>query len=107
MRLHRSISLSIVVVAAGLAGCAQLRTPAPATAPPPAAPAEDAPSVAGLANATITAGDGALSERGYTATVTQDATTYWWHPAGSCVRVVTADDHYKVVAPALASECGH
>jgi hypothetical protein len=57
-------------------------------------------------DATVVSGDTALRSRGFTVAVTHHLTTYWWHPAGSCVRVVTADDHYKVVEPVIASECG-
>ena len=106
MRQHRLIPLPILVAALGLAGCGQLLAPPTDSAPPSSAPAEDAPSVVDLVDVTIAAGDKALTSRGYIAAVTHNTTTYWWHPAGSCVRVVIADDHYKVVEPVSASDCG-
>jgi hypothetical protein len=106
MHQHLQIMMPILVVAIGLSGCERQSTMSNAPVPPSPVPAVVAPSVTDLVGATIIAGATALTSRGYTAAVTHDITTYWWHSAGSCVRVVVADDHYKVVEPVTISDCG-
>lgn len=81
----------------------------PTTAPPAASlpmPAADAPSVADLKGARGSSGESELQRRGYTVARQQGLTSFWSHPAGNCVRVVTANGRYATVATVPASNCG-
>ncbi len=87
---------------AGLAGC-NASAPPSSSAPPPA---KTAPSVADLVDARGSSGEMELSNRGYSPARTQGLTTYWWHSAGACVRVVTAQGRYKTVQSTASTDCG-
>ena len=95
-------ALVVCGLGAGLAGCNSSAPPS-SSAPPPA---RTAPSVADLVNARGSSGEAELNDRGYSPARTQGLTTYWWHPAGACVRVVTAQGRYKTVQSTAATDCG-
>lgn len=86
----------------GLTGCNSSAPPS-SSAPPPA---KSAPSVADLVDARGSSGEMELNNRGYSPARTQGLTTYWWHPAGACVRVVTSQGRYKTVQSTAAADCG-
>ena len=104
---HRSrLALPCILVAAiGVVGCAQQSSLPNPTAPPPSAPATNPASNADLLDAKISDGENALTSRGYVSVKTEDVTTYWRNKAGDCVRVVTADERYKVVEQVAAAGC--
>jgi len=89
-------------LAAGVAGC-NASAPPTSSAPPPA---RTAPSVADLVDARGSSGEMELEKRGYSSARTRGLTTYWWHPAGACVRVVTSQGRYKTVQETAAADCG-
>jgi hypothetical protein len=109
---HSTIAATVSLgLALGLAACgqtAQQASPPPAQPAPAATPAvaPAAPSVADLVGARAAGGESTMQARGYTVARTQGLTAYWWHPAGNCVRVVTANGRYSVVQQAAASNCG-
>jgi hypothetical protein len=98
------------LLALGLAACGEAPPPAtsaPAAPAPAAAPAQPAaPSVADLVDARGSSGEMALRQRGYTRARSQGLTSYYWHPAGACVRVVTDQGRYRTVENVAASNCG-
>lgn len=85
-----------------LAACSSPPPPPPVTSAPP----PSAPSVSDLVGARGSSGEMELQKRGYSPAVTKGLTTFWWHPAGTCVRVVTAQGRYKTVEPASGVQCG-
>ena len=89
-------------LASGVAGCNSSAPPTSSAPPPP----KSAPSVADLVDARGSSGEMELQKRGYSSARTRGLTTYWWHPAGACVRVVTSQGQYKTVQETAAADCG-
>ncbi|MCU0986589.1 MAG: hypothetical protein MUC89_16910 [Acetobacteraceae bacterium] len=84
----------------------QQPAPGQTTATAPAAQPASPPGVGDLVGARAAGGESTMEARGYSVARTQGLTAYWWHTAGSCVRVVTANGRYSVVERTAASNCG-
>ena len=101
--------LLAIIAAIQVVGCAQQSSSPNPTASPPSAPAtnpaSNSASNSDLLDAKISDGENALTSRGYVSVKTENVTTYWRNKAGDCVRVVAADERYKVVEQVAASGC--
>ena len=101
-------TMTALALTLGLAACGPSAPPPAPSQPVAAKPAKPhAPSVADLVNARGSSGESELTRRGYTSAKTQGLTAFWWHPAGACVKVVTANGRYRTVAHVADASCVH
>lgn len=106
--MRRFTVMTVVAPAFSLVACGPSAPPPAPSQPVASAPAKpSAPSVADLVDARGSSGESELTQRGYTRAKTQGLTTFWWHPAGACVKVATANGRYRVVENVANASCGH